>query len=118
MSTNPLVNTLYTYKGYNMKKLLTVLLLTVSATAFAQHNHGWRHHGHRAHGPSFGYWLAPVVIGGVVGAAIANNNRRETIIVEQQPIVVQPLQQNCTAWKEVQTSEGNTYRERTCYGLQ
>jgi hypothetical protein len=102
-----------------MKKLLTVLLLTASATAFAQHHgHGWRHHGHH-NGPGWGYFLAPIVIGGVVGAAVANNNRRtETVIVEQQPVIVQPLQQNCTAWKEVLSPEGKIYRERTCYGLQ
>lgn len=100
-----------------MKKLLTVLLLTFSVTAFAQHNHHWRHHGHNG-GPGFGYWVAPLVIGGVVGAAVANNRRTETVIIEQQPVIVQPQQPNCTAWKEVQTPDGKTYRERTCYGLQ
>jgi hypothetical protein len=99
-----------------MKKLLTVLLLTVSATAFAQHNHHWRHHGHRHAGPGFGYWVAPLVIGGVVGAVIAKENQQSQPVIIQQPpqsVIIQ-RQAVCTEWKEIQTSDGQVYRERTC----
>jgi len=101
-----------------MKKLLiaSILLAGIILPAFSQHNHHWRHHGHYG-GPGFGYWVAPLVIGGVVGAAVANNRRTETVIVEQQPVIVQP-QQNCTAWKEIQRPDGTIYKERTCYGVQ
>ena len=96
-----------------MKKLLTVLLLTVSATAFAQHHHGWRHHSHRS-GPSFGYWVAPLVIGGVVGAAIAKEHQQPPVIVQQPQSVIIQRQAVCTEWKEIQNSDGQVYRERTC----
>jgi len=99
-----------------MKKLLTVLLLTVSATAFAQHNHHWRHHGHRHGGPGFGYWVAPLVIGGIAGAVIARENQQSQPVIIQQPpqsVVIQ-RQTVCTEWKEIQNSDGTIYRERTC----
>ena len=99
-----------------MKKLLIVLLLTASATAFAQHNHHWRHYGHRHAGPGFGYWVAPLVIGGVVGAAIARENQQSQppVIVQQPQSVIVQRQTVCTEWKEIQNSDGQIYRERTC----
>jgi hypothetical protein len=54
-----------------------------------------------------------LIIGGVVGAVIANRPAQaETIIVQQQPVYVP--QESCTPWKEIQTSDGKIYRERTC----
>lgn len=78
-----------------------------------------QHHGH--HGG--GGWIAPLIIGGFVGAAIANNRDRETVIVQEQPVIIrqQPVyvqqapQTVCTAWKEIMNSDGSIYRERTCY---
>lgn len=107
-----------------MKRILAVLLLTlVSVPAMAQHwhGHGFRHHGH--HGYYYGGgggWVAPLIIGGVVGAAIANSRPQETIVLQQPPVVVQnpPVyvqrQTVCTEWKEIQNSDGTIYRERTC----
>ena len=99
-----------------MKKLLVALsLLALTGSALAQHGH----HGYRHHGPPVYYgggnWVAPLIIGGVVGAAIANRPvQAETVIVQRQPVIVQQQQENCTPWKEIQTSDGRTYRERTC----
>jgi hypothetical protein len=97
-----------------MKKILISLaLLMVTVPALAQHwNHGHRHHGHaRYYGQ--GNWVVPIIIGGVVGAAIANRPvQTETVIVQRQPIYVP--QESCTPWKEIQTPDGQTYRERTC----
>lgn len=106
-----------------MKKVLAVLLLTLAAVpAMAQHwhGHGFRHghHGHYYGGG--GGWVAPLIIGGVVGAAIANS--RETVVVQPQPpvyvqqpqTVVIQRQPVCTEWKEIQNSDGVIYRERTC----
>ena len=97
-----------------MKKILISLaLLMVTVPALAQHwNHGHRHHGHaRYYGQ--GNWVVPIIIGGVVGAAIANRPvQTETGIVQRQPIYVP--QESCTPWKEIQTPDGQTYRERTC----
>jgi hypothetical protein len=98
-----------------MKKILILLaLLMVTVPALAQHwNHGHRHHGHARYYGHSG-WVAPLIIGGVVGAAIANRPAQaETVFVQRQPVIVQ-LQENCTPWKEIQTPDGQTYRERTC----
>ena len=99
-----------------MKKILISLaLLMVTVPALAQH---WRHghHGHHGHARYYGQgnWVVPIIIGGVVGAAIANRPAQaETVFVQRQPVIVQ-LQENCTPWKEIQTPDGQTYRERTC----
>lgn len=101
-----------------MKKILVSLVfLMVTVPALAQH---WRHghHGHHGHARYHGHyghnnWVAPLIIGGVVGAVIANRpSQADTIIVQQQPIYVP--QESCTPWKEVQTPDGKIYRERTC----
>jgi hypothetical protein len=97
-----------------MKKILVALsLVALTSTAIAQHHgHGFRHHGHHR-GPSMGWWVAPVVVG-----AISYELGRQHVIVQQQPIVIQqqsiPPSITCTEWKEVQTSDGKIYRERTC----
>ena len=99
-----------------MKKIiLSMLLLVVAGTANAQ----WHHH-HR--GPQVVYrdsnWIAPLIIGGIVGSVIAN--QQQPVIVQQQPVYVQPQpvivqrQTVCTEWKEIQTPDGQIYRERTC----
>ena len=101
-----------------MKKILVALsLLALTGTAMAQHwNHHWNHH-HRhhgyIHGGGNGNWVAPLIIGGVVGAAIVNNRRQETIVLQHPPVYVH-RQAVCTEWKEIQTPEGTIYRERTC----
>ena len=105
-----------------MKKFRAILLLTVSGTVAAG-PHGYYgsnlgpYHRHHSHPKYYGVsgWVAPLIIGGVVGAAIANRpltTQTETVIVQQQPVIVQ--QENCTPWKEVHTSDGRIYRERTC----
>lgn len=104
-----------------MKRVLAVLLLTLAAVpAMAQ----W-HHGHRPNGYYGGYygnggWVAPLIIGGVVGAAIANR-QQETVVVQQPPVYIQQPQSViiqrqpvCTEWKEIQTPDGQIYRERSC----
>jgi hypothetical protein len=79
-----------------MKKLLTALVLSFAlvGTVSAQH----RHHGHHGyygprvihhHGGNWGQVFVPLIIGGVVGAAIANNNKpvETPTVVVQSPIV-------------------------------
>lgn len=97
-----------------MKKILITLALTLAALpAFAQHwHHGHRHHPRPVYHGHAG-WVAPLIIGGVVGAAIAHRPvQADTVYVQQQPIYVP--QESCTPWKEVQTPDGRIYRERTC----
>ncbi len=99
-----------------MKKILVALsLVALTGTAMAQHYHGngFRHPGHGHHrGPNMGWWVAPVVVG-----AISYELGRQQVIVQQQPVIVQQQTvqtQTCTDWKEVHTSDGKIYRERTC----
>jgi hypothetical protein len=63
-----------------MKRFITLILLTVSMSAMAQ----YPHHNHRGYG-GWG-WVAPAVIGGVIGYEIA---RPAPVVVQQPPIVVQ-----------------------------
>lgn len=71
-----------------MKKMFIVLALFVSTLASAQHFH-YRHY------PSHGYihgsgweWVAPLVIGGTIGYALANRPAHV-----EPPIIVQPSKQ-------------------------
>jgi len=98
-----------------MKKLLTILLLSTSATVFAGPHHG-HHHGYWRHGGSNWVWVAPTIIGGVIGYEIARN---QPPVVVQQPVIVQQpqiaqQQQNCSPWTEIQNSDGSITRTRTC----
>jgi hypothetical protein len=99
-----------------MKKLLALILLTVSTSIMAQH--GFRHHHGYHSGPNYN-WVAPTIIGGFIGYEIARNQQP---IIVQQPVIVQQPQpityygqsQNCTVWTEVQQSDGTITRTRTC----
>jgi len=95
-----------------MKRLVALFLITLSATAIAQHHH------HRHNGWGYNGWIAPVIVSGVIGYEIA---RRQPQVIVQQPVVVQPAPyygqnqvQSCTAWTEIQMPDGRIYRERTC----
>lgn len=71
-----------------MKKVLAILLLSVSSMAFAQH-HGFRHghhHHHRHHGMN---WVVPALIGGTV---VYMATRPDPVVVQQPTIILQPNQ--------------------------
>jgi hypothetical protein len=83
-----------------MKKLIASLFLLASPLVFAGpghhgHGHGYRHHHHWNHNHG---WIAPAIIGGVVGYALTRpapivvQQQPEVIVVQQQPAVVQPTQ--------------------------
>ena len=102
-----------------MKRLIALLFLTVSVSAIAQPGFRYYHHHGYYPGPNYG-WVAPTIIGGVIGYEIARN---QPPVIVQQPVIVQPTPvpyygqsqpQTCTAWNEIQTSDGKIYRERTC----
>jgi len=104
-----------------MKRLVALLFLTVSVSAMAQP--GFRHYHHHGYypGPNYG-WVAPTILGGVIGYEIARNYPP---VVVQQPVIIQSAPvppatvyygqtQNCTVWTEVQQPDGTITRTRTC----
>jgi len=104
-----------------MKKILALVLALASVSAIAQP--GFRHHGHHGYYPGYNYgWVAPTIIGGVIGYEIARN---QPPVIVQQPVVVQQYpvppatvyygqSQQCTVWTEVQNFDGTITRTRTC----
>ena len=100
-------------KDKQMKKILLTLTLLVSTTTFAQHGY-WRHDGRGGWN-----WMAPVVVGGVIGYELARPPvvvQQPPVVVQQPPVVVQPSvqAQNCTPWTETQNPNGTITRTRTC----
>jgi hypothetical protein len=70
-----------------MKKLIVASLVVMSTASFADGHHHGHHHGHHNQRPEYrsnSDWVAPLIIGGVVGAVIAR---------ESQPVIVQQPQQ-------------------------
>ena len=111
-----------------MKKLIAVLTLGfASITASADPLHGYHgphggypyqaygHHGYYGGGHSYHNggidFVAPMIIGGVVGYAISEAHRQPAIVYQQAPTVYQ----TCTAWVETIDQYGNITRTRTCY---
>ena len=96
-----------------MKRVLAVPILALASVgANAQY-----HHYHHRHYGGGGGWIAPALIGGVIGYAITRSP--EPVIVQQPPVVVQqpPVilnTPNCTAWVEIQQPNGTIVRQRTC----
>jgi hypothetical protein len=104
-----------------MKKFLAVVALTLAAVpAMAQHHgyHGgyYYHHGHRG---GWGGWVAPAIIGGVIGYEINRANQpvivqQPPVVIQQPPVVYQQPMQSCTPWTETQNPDGTITRTRTC----
>ena len=95
-----------------MKKLLLLITLLAATAAQAQWHH--RHWEPRTVIVQRNDWVAPLIIGGIAGAVIANHNQPQPVVV-QQPVIVQQPVTVCTDWKEIQTPDGQIYRERNCY---
>jgi hypothetical protein len=70
-----------------MKKLLLALsILATVGTASAQWQHGY-HGGCCYRGGYGGGWVAPAIIGGVIGYEI--NHANQPVIVQQPPVIIQ-----------------------------
>lgn len=110
-------NRLYSPGGKMKRILLSLCLLLVSAPAFAEpqmykrhhHHHQMQRHWHSNHG---WVWIAPTIIGGVVGYEIARN-QQPIIVQQQQPVVLQTV--GCDEWKEIRHSDGKITIERICH---
>jgi hypothetical protein len=96
-----------------MNKLTIMIGLVVASIAtpvLAQHHHyQYRHAPSRHHHNN--NWVVPAIVGGVGTAIIIDqmNRPREVIVTPPPPLVVE-----CTAWKEIRTTDGRIYTERTC----
>ena len=104
-----------------MKKTLAVLCLVVaSVPALAQHRHHG-YHGHHRHYGGGGGWVAPLILGGVVGYAITRNPDpvvvQPPVVIQQPPVVTNPplaANPTCGPWTETQQPDGSIVRQRTC----
>jgi hypothetical protein len=107
-----------------MKKIVILLSLMVLSSPVLAQYHGHHHYGYWRHagGPSPWVWVAPTIVGGVIGYEIARN---QPPVVVQQPVIVQQTPvppatvyygqtQTCTVWTEVQQPDGTITRTRTC----
>ena len=108
-----------------MKYLISLLIaLGISTPALADSRHHYRHsykaqHHHR-HGPVIVHrdnWVAPLIGGVILGAVIADAKEKEKetkqVIVQSAPVTVTKVIV-CSEWKEIMTSDGQVYKERTC----
>ena len=83
-----------------MKKIIAIVALLLSTSAFAQHGH-YGHHGHRYHGGGggSGKWVAPLIGGVLLGAIIsdarANQQVPQTPVIVQQFPIYQPNTFSC-----------------------
>lgn len=92
-----------------MKRLFLALILTLALPVWAHGPHGhWRHGG----GNNWN-WVAPVVIGGVIGYEMARPS--QPVIVQQAPPPTVYQQQNCSPWTQIQNPDGTVTTTRTCY---
>jgi len=102
-----------------MKKLIAILLLTLTAgSVMAQHHgHGNRHRGH-GHG---GHWIAPAIIGGVIGYGLSRPYYEPyyapppVYFAPPPPVYYsqpQVIQSNCVRYI-IQNEQGQTLREET-----
>ena len=69
-----------------MKKIIAIVLMTLSASAFAWNNGNGYRGGYN--GGYYGGWVAPAIVGVAVGAAIARPYYAPPVYV-QQPVYIQ-----------------------------
>ena len=100
-----------------MKRIFLALVLLASTTAFA--------HGHWMYRGGGWNWVAPAVVGGVIGYEMARPPvYTPPVIVSTPPVVVsQPIVQppyvntqplNCGPWTEIRNLDGSITTQRTC----
>lgn len=104
-----------------MKKFFAVIILSSFATvAYAQHrhhNHYYHYHHQHRHNHNMAILGAAVLGAGITYMATRPQSVivQEPVYVEQRPIYIERQDlQNCTGWREIQTSNGQIYRERYC----
>lgn len=71
-----------------MKKILAILVFSASVLSAQAGPYNHHHHHHGGHGSN---WVAPLVIGGVIGYAVSRTNE-PPVVVQQPPVIVQQPQ--------------------------
>jgi hypothetical protein len=103
-----------TYKEIFMKKILFVGLMVASVSTFAQARGHWEYRG-----GGWG-WVAPAVVGGVIGYELARPPVVAQPVIVGQPVIVQQPQvvtvpaQQCSPWTQIQNPDGSITSTRTC----
>jgi hypothetical protein len=95
-----------------MKKLLILITLLFSTSAFAQYMH-WssRHVPYRTSSDL----VVPLIIAGAIGYGISRSQQYPNTVIIQQPSVTVENNMECSAWRETQQPDGTIKRERICY---
>jgi hypothetical protein len=99
-----------------MKKFIySIALLAASCQPVAAQHHG--HHGYHGHA-GHGSWVAPLVLGGIVGYAITQNQQRQPVQIIPGPVIysspmvtnppMQPVYQEVLVWQ----NECNCYQKQ------
>lgn len=100
--------------------LLAVVLISMSSLSFAHggfrggYHGGYGHYENHYRGGYYhgGGWVAPALIGGIVGYELA----QPRAVYVNPPVYYQSqtVYQTCTAWVESQDQYGRVTRTRTC----
>ena len=71
-----------------MRKILSLFVLTLMLTVSAEaccYRGGYYHHGYYGNG-----WVAPAIVGGVIGYEMARPRQPDVVIVQPQPVYPPP----------------------------
>lgn len=101
-----------------MKKILFASLLLLAGNAFAHGPYGYRG-GYHHHGYGWGNWIAPALVGGVIGYELYRPPvYTNPVYINPPPVVVQQpyvtTQPNCGPWTEIRNPDGTITTQRTC----
>ena len=107
-----------------MKRMLAITALVLASVPAMAQYHGPQYDHHRR-GPYYNRpyyggsgWVAPLVLGGVVGYALTRPDpvvvQPPAVMVPPPPVVYGAPAPNCSAWTETQQPDGSIVRTRTC----
>ena len=103
-----------------MKRILAIAVLVLSSVPAMAQYHGprYNHHYHGYYRGGGGGWVAPLVLGGVVGYALTRPDpvvvQPPAVIMTPPPVVYGAPAPNCSVWTETQQPDGSIVRTRTC----
>jgi hypothetical protein len=103
-----------------MKTLLAAILLAFSTVALAHQPRMYQVQHYHQHLRNQD-WIAPAVLGAVIGYGISQSQRpaappvnHPQVIVHQPREVIVVTEPACTVWRETQYPDGTVVRERIC----